>query len=318
MDRYGVEHASQNENIKNKMKETNLKRHGVEYAAQIPSNNEKRIQTCMEKYGVEHHLQSKEVLQKQKQTNLNLYGVENISQNIEIKEKKKQTCLKNHNVEHPLQSELIYKKLKETNLKRYGVEHAPKNKEIHKRQQEKMIEKYGVVHFHQKDNIESFEIISDYDWLYKQYIKEGKTIEEISKDLNIGKTTVNSYLQTHKIPIRKIQYYSYKAIKWLDNISIKYNIFIQHAKNIGEYLIPNTRFKADGYCKETNTIYEFYGDIYHGNPNFFTPNDLCHPFSKSITAGDLYKKTMDRENVIKELGYNIISIWETDWDNMKI
>ena len=60
--------------------------------------------------------------------------------------------------------------------------------------------------------------------------------------------------------------YSKMSINWLNFISKKDNITIQHALNYGEYKIPNTRLKADGYCKETNTIYEFHGDYWHGNP----------------------------------------------------
>ena len=46
------------------------------------------------------------------------------------------------------------------------------------------------------------------------------------------------------------------------------NILFRQQKymNIGEYYIPNSKYKADGYCKENNTIYEFLGDFWHGNP----------------------------------------------------
>ena len=44
------------------------------------------------------------------------------------------------------------------------------------------------------------------------------------------------------------------------------NIYIQHAINDKEYLIEGTRYHADGFCKDTNTIYEFHGDYWHGNP----------------------------------------------------
>ena len=32
-------------------------------------------------------------------------------------------------------------------------------------------------------------------------------------------------------------------------IKKKDNIIIQHAENDGEYLIPKTKYKADGFCK---------------------------------------------------------------------
>ena len=67
--------------------------------------------------------------------------------------------------------------------------------------------------------------------------------------------------------------YSKKSIEWLKYISIKYNIFIQHAENIGEkYIYGKT--KADGYCKENNTIYEYHGDFWHGNPELYDETEI--------------------------------------------
>jgi len=105
--------------------------------------------------------------------------------------------------------------------------------------------------------------------------------------------------------------YSQISIQWLEEIMQAQNIYIQHAENIGEYKIPNTRYRVDGYHNDTNTIYEFYGDYFHGNPNIY---DSDH-YNKLIykTMGELYQKTIDRENTIKELGYNIISVWYSDY-----
>lgn len=55
-------------------------------------------------------------------------------------------------------------------------------------------------------------------------------------------------------------YYSKSRIKWLEFMSKYYNFNIIHAEKESEFIILNTRFKADGYCKEKNTIYEYYGD----------------------------------------------------------
>ena len=93
----------------------------------------------------------------------------------------------------------------------------------------------------------------------------------------------------------------------------KENIFIQHAENLGEYIIKTEKFKSsvDGYCKETNTVYEFHGDFWHGNPNkysLFDINPMCDtPF------GELYNTTIEREKTIKEIGYNLVVIWESDY-----
>ena len=105
--------------------------------------------------------------------------------------------------------------------------------------------------------------------------------------------------------------YSKPSILWLDFLSKLYNINIQHACNFGEYLIPETKYKADGFCKENNTIYEFHGDYWHGNPMKFNPDDINEKSKK--TFKELYDETLIRENKIKELGYNLVTIWEYDW-----
>ena len=97
-------------------------------------------------------------------------------------------------------------------------------------------------------------------------------------------------------------------------ISKKDGIFIQHALNDGEYSIPCTRLKADGYCRETNTIYEFYGDEFHGNPVTKKSSDFSKICKK--TYKELYKNTLKREVIIRSLGYNLVTIWEYDFKNL--
>jgi hypothetical protein len=94
-------------------------------------------------------------------------------------------------------------------------------------------------------------------------------------------------------------------------IQTKDNIYIQHGENSNEYQIPNTRFKADGYCEETNTIYEYHGDYWHGNPAKFDRNEINK--RTKCTFGKLYEKTLKREQQIKDMGFNLITIWESDW-----
>jgi hypothetical protein len=112
----------------------------------------------------------------------------------------------------------------------------------------------------------------------------------------------------------KSKKYSNKQIKWLCFIEKMYNINIQHAINGNEYTILKTNYKADGYCKETNTIYEFQGDFWHGNPKKYSSDDI-NKITK-CTFGVLYEKTMQKEKTIKELGYNLVVMWESDWNKI--
>jgi len=105
-------------------------------------------------------------------------------------------------------------------------------------------------------------------------------------------------------------HFSKMQIQWLDLLSKMYNIHIQHAVNGIEHTIKTTQYKADGYCKETNTIYEFNGDFWHGNPKLYKPDDTTY---FGVTYGNLYQKTVKREELIKSLGYNLVVMWEYDW-----
>jgi signal peptidase I len=108
--------------------------------------------------------------------------------------------------------------------------------------------------------------------------------------------------------------YSKPQIKYLNFMASHNSIHIQHAENDGEYIISNTKFKADGYCAETNTIYEFHGDYWHGNPKVFDSQDYNK--TTDCTFGELYEKTLEREKMIKDLGYNLVVMWEYDWNKI--
>jgi G:T-mismatch repair DNA endonuclease (very short patch repair protein) len=103
--------------------------------------------------------------------------------------------------------------------------------------------------------------------------------------------------------------YSKSQIEWLKYCEIIHNTKIQHAENGGEYMIGKLR--VDGFCQETNTIYEYYGDYWHGNPKIVQKTKING--TKNIPYDELYQKTMKREEKLKKLGYNLVIIWEYDW-----
>ncbi|MGI0076181.1 MAG: DUF7487 domain-containing protein [Nitrosopumilaceae archaeon] len=232
--------------------------------------------------------------------------------NKQIIKARKTTNLKKYGVDIPSKSKVVKEKAKTTNLERYGVmftgQLASKKEKTHIT----WMKKYGVhnptyINF----PIEHLQKLSSFDWMFDQYINQNKSTTQIAYDLNINATTVCNYLRRLEIKIR--HNFSCKAIQWIESIMKEQNIFIQHMGNIGEYKIPNTRFHADGYCEKTNTIYEFYGNIFHGNPNIFKSHESCSPFNPQVTAGELYQKTLKRENKIKSMGYNLVVMWESNF-----
>ena len=123
---------------------------------------------------------------------------------------------------------------------------------------------------------------------------------------------------THKnglgCPRCTTQPFSRAAISWLTYRAEQDGVHIEHALNGGERKVYG-RFKADGFSAETNTVYEYYGDFWHGNPALYD-SDYVNPISKK-RMGDLYDKTLQRRHEILALGYNLVEIWDSEWNLLR-
>lgn len=100
---------------------------------------------------------------------------------------------------------------------------------------------------------------------------------------------------------------SEKETKWLNTI--------KSDKLFRNYFIK-AKYNVDGYDPETKTVYEFYGDYWHGNIKKYKPTDMNKTVGK--TFGELYEKTLQREAAIKAAGYKVVSIWESDYDMLTL
>nr|XP_042904476.1 uncharacterized protein LOC122270590 [Parasteatoda tepidariorum] len=109
--------------------------------------------------------------------------------------------------------------------------------------------------------------------------------------------------------------YSRDSIRWLDFISVSEGRHISHALNgRGEVIIDG--LKVDGFCAETNTIYQYHGCFYHGCEKCFDP-DAVNPVS-----GETMNKLRTQTNIIsdrlKKKGYTLQEIWEHDFNDLKV
>jgi len=143
LEKYGVEYPSQSEQIRGKTKKTWLKNYGVENPNQSREIRKKIKKTNLEKYGNTCSLHGEEIKIKTKKTWLKNYGVEHPFQSKEIQEKSKQTCLERYGVECNLQLSEIKEKIKKTNLEKYGFECSLENENIKEKIKKTNLEKYG-------------------------------------------------------------------------------------------------------------------------------------------------------------------------------
>lgn len=139
--KYGAYDVMHIPHILQKIKDTNLKKFGVEFPLQQLKKENSKIyqkisQTCINKFGIDSPLKNKEVREKIKQTNIQKYGVDNLFKNDIIKEKIKQTNIQKYGVDYLFKSNIIKEKIKQTNIQKYGVDNPLKNKEIWKKSQD--------------------------------------------------------------------------------------------------------------------------------------------------------------------------------------
>lgn len=92
--------------------------------------------------------------------------------------------------------------------------------------------------------------------------------------------------------------------EWLDSIGISHEY-----RELSLKEFPNR--PVDALVTDTNTVYQFHGDYWHGNPVFYKPTLLNAHSGK--TMGELFEATQQWDQTIRDLGYNLVVMWESDW-----
>jgi hypothetical protein len=154
---------------------------------------------------------------------------------------------------------------------------------------------------------------NNYDYSTVKYITARSKIKiKCNKCNGVFEQTPNSHLSGHGC-----SYCGYNIsileTKWLD---------LQGLPNDGKHrnVTITTRkgnsYKVDGFNPKTNTIYEFNGDFWHGNPSRFKPTDI-NPKNK-LTFGELYNNTLNKAEDLCNDGYAVVTIWESDFKKSRI
>lgn len=97
------------------------------------------------------------------------------------------------------------------------------------------------------------------------------------------------------------------AAKWLDSLGLPDDP--QHRKVV----VPGGRIRVGGFDPNTNTVYEFYGDTYHGNLKRYPPEMISLVTGK--TFGQMNLERLERERLIQEAGFQLVTMWEFDFKN---
>ncbi|XP_071805255.1 uncharacterized protein [Asterias amurensis] len=111
-------------------------------------------------------------------------------------------------------------------------------------------------------------------------------------------------------------WYMTMAIEWLEWESLKVEgRKIQHKGNAREKRIGPTRIRVDGYCKETNTVYEFHGCYWHGHRCWKNKKMYNEKLKKPMKQ--LLEETEKRAELIRKMDYKLEEKWECEWEEEK-
>lgn len=86
------------------------------------------------------------------------------------------------------------------------------------------------------------------------------------------------------------------------------------SRNIWIWL-DGRRYNCDGIDRNTNTIYEFDGDFWHGNPRKYDQTKT-NPISNK-TYGELHNATIKKRAALEAAGFNVVHIWEDEWTELQ-
>ena len=106
------------------------------------------------------------------------------------------------------------------------------------------------------------------------------------------------------------------AVEWLDWESQDRQVFIRHKYNGKEKRIGKRNIAVDGWCAETNTVFQFHGCFWHGHE--------CQK-EKGVTVNDRKNKSMEElrqetrkiSAYIQKCGYALEEKWECQWNKEK-
>jgi len=287
-------------------------------------------QSNLRNFGTEYPIQNIEFQNKMMKNNKEKYGVENVSQIKEVREKKRQIW----NNKSKEEKEKIKKKREEFNYKKYGSKCSLQNKEI----QIKSRETWNNKSKEKNKEIRNKQIQSR---LRNEYIKLFNSNR--LKGLIIPLFTIDEYIGEDDKD-RKLIYYLFQCIKcnniFEDNLASgriprchkcfpKKNKFTIPHQIIVKFLIENNinhetekhigRYEVDEFIKP-NKIIEIYGDYWHANPKKYLAETIMNYPYRKMMAKEKWELDEKRINYLKNK-YDVLVIWEdeinNDFENVK-
>lgn len=234
------------------------------------------------------------------------YGVENISQLDDVKAKKQNTCFENYGVAWPMQSSVVRSKAIDTLLTKYGYDNISKVPEIIEKIKDTQIDRYGALFMQTEEGKELMKSICrekyGVDWYFSSSEFKSRLEQRCMELYGVPNPFMSSAVQA-EIAKRNGKGKSKGETEWLDSLNI-----LPENRQYPIKSVTGKTYIVDGYDPLSNTIYEYNGSFWHGNPDYHEANEL-HPIIRDVTFGELYNKTIIKQEDILNTGFNLIVKW---------
>lgn len=134
-----------------------------------------------------------------------------------------------------------------------------------------------------------------------------KWSENIEAQYKAGK-----FKKTQKSKIFKVT--SINELELAENLQNLYNSQLAFGAN-QLYIYDGTRYYYYDIADKINKkIIEYNGDYWHANPMKYSKTDIVH---SNKTAEEIWINDMNKLNILKQLGYEIHIVWESEYINDK-
>jgi hypothetical protein len=310
-----------------KRKETNIKKYGGNSPTCDPEIVKKIEQTNLKKWGAKCTLQSPDISESVKNKFLEKFGVENPFQSKIVLDKCKKTLIENWGVDVPLKSKELLDKLKQTNIEKYGHDNIFKLEQVKRDIILNQIEKYGDLYVRTDEFKDKSKSTSLKKWGNEFFGRSKEYIERIIKNksssYNIDIKSYDFENKTYKIKCGKCHNISdlksdiiYSRAKsevdictTCNPIGDKYTS--SHEKKILEFLRENGVL-----CETTNmsVIHPYHLDICSHE------HKIAIEFNGLWWHNEFFKNRnyhINKYNNCIKAGFDLIQIWEDDWNLKK-
>lgn len=183
----------------------------------------------------------------------------------------------------------------ETCLATYGVNNVSKSDKIKTKKLDSAIEKFGVTNVFQSEDIKA---------------KSRQTCIAKYGTPHVGTLGIRSSGKLSKFHNKISQMLKQMNIPHLNEVP---NLLKKYNKDLNKEYSPI----VDILISNVNLVIECYGNFWHANPKFYNSSDIFNTWTGKQTAEEIWNRDQSRLEQIKSFGYNVLIIWESEYNSNK-